>query len=354
MKYRYLAITLLLAACPTLLAQTPVIESVLNNVSFDGRLSLGVQARVEGQNLSAAPAEFCNGPIPWQTSVSPCNAMVLINGEPAPVRNNSATRIQFQIPFDVSAKGAPAPIEIIVDVAGVRSEPVMVELLRFAPTIFDGYRDATVVLGQFVRSGQAILLDNRAMPGDTLTVVATGLGPTDPPVLPGFRGTGEALVAQPKVRIHGTMGAVIEAEVLSAVALGGYDPGVFGVEFVLPVDLPVPLGPDSLLGVELVIEDQGEVFTSPMQDLPVETGTPPITEPVITRVSNAYSLGDELSPGAVANLGGQNLSASPDQSQNCNASGDPQPTVIPPCNAMVLVNDVPAPLIFSANTDISF
>jgi len=282
--------------------------------------------------------------------------MVLINGEPAPVRNNSATRIQFQIPFDVFSKGAPAPIEIVVDVAGVRSEPVMLEPQRFAPTILEGYRDATIVLGQFVRSGEPILLENRTAAGDRLTVVAAGLGPTDPPVVAGFRGSGEALVAQPKVWIHGAAGEVREAEVLSAVALTGFDPGLFGVEFILPEDLPMPLGPDSLLGVELVIEDQGEVFTSPLQNLAVETGMtpPPSNLPLITRVNNGFSLGDELSPGAVANLGGQNLSASPNPGENCNASGDPLPTVIPPCNAMVLVDNVPAPLIFSAETDTSF
>ena len=197
----------------------PVITSVVNGASsFGGGLSPGVRAEVHGQNLSAAPGEFCfSGEDPWPTIIPPCNAMVLINGEPAPMTivTPSGTRIDFQIPFDEPAgKGTPSSsVEIVVDVAGARSEPVMVELQRFAPAILTGF-DGMTETGQFFRvndpptPAETILLENRAVPGDTIRALTTGLGPTDPPVPTGFQGRGEALVAQPKILIHGAAKAV--------------------------------------------------------------------------------------------------------------------------------------------------
>ncbi len=64
----------------------PVISSVNSAASGRGELSRGIQARVNGRNFSARPEEGClGGPAPWPTSLSPCNAMVLVNGEPAPM-----------------------------------------------------------------------------------------------------------------------------------------------------------------------------------------------------------------------------------------------------------------------------
>ena len=294
MKHRYLAITLLLAASPTLLAQAPVIESVRNTFSSGEELSPGALATVRGQNLSAAP-EFCtSGADPLPTIIPPCNAMVLINGEPAPIRVNSAEVIDFLIPSDEPAgKGTPpASVEIVLDVAGARSEPVMVELQRFSPAIatdrgFGDFRRATPV--------ENITLENRAVPGETIRVTATGLGPTDPPIPTGFSGF-ETLVAQPKVLIRGAAKAVREAEVLSAL---GFGQGNNRVEFVLPEDLPLPIDPNYFYGVELVIEDKGEVFTSPQVNLPVAVG-----EHQITGVLDAAGFQALISPGSIVSVFG--------------------------------------------------
>ena len=174
-----------------------------------------------GQNLSASP-QFCfTEPVSWPTVVPPCNAMVLINGEAAPIGSNSTGQIFFQFPFEETPgpAGPPGPVEIIVDVAGVRSEPVMVELQRFAPAFSTLPGTGGTEIGAFVGQTQELITEeNPAVPGDILSGFAVGLGPTDPPVPAGTAATG-TVVVPPKVLIHGAAKAVREAQVLGA-ALG--------------------------------------------------------------------------------------------------------------------------------------
>ena len=347
MRHLYLAITLLLAVCPALFAQAPVIESVRNGDRRGEELSLGAIAFIQGENLSATPEQACSAGIttPWPTIFAPCNTMVLVNDAPAPLFSSSASQIRFQVPFaGQGGKGNPSPLEIVVDVDGERSEPFMVEPRRFSPAV-PAFTGEEPFLGAFRANGALATLENRAMPGDTVTVRAFGVGPTNPLVPAGFAGSGEPLVAQPKVLIYGVGDAVQEAQVLSAVA--DPQPGSVIVEFILPLDSPMPIAPDSLLGVDLVIEDGGEVFTSQRVHLPVEAMAPG-TGPVITSVRNHFSSEGELSPGAQAAISGQNLSASP--GEECFSNEDPLPTIVSPCNAMVLVDGDPAPIIFNGDS----
>ena len=274
----------------------PVITRVNNGFSLSDELSPGAVANLGGQNLSASPDQraVCNAsgdPLP--TVIPPCNAMVFVNDAPAPLIFSASTDISFQIPFNESAGegNASMSVEIVVDVAGARSEPVMVELQRFAPAM------PTREIGLFRRpTGESITLENRALPGEVIQIGATGLGPTDPPVPTGFRGNREVVVAQPKVLIHGEAKAVREAEVLEAIATGA---GFYIVRFMLPDDLPMPIDPTFLYGVELVIEDQGEVFTSPQVNLPVALG-----EHQITGVLDAAGFQALISPGSIVSVFG--------------------------------------------------
>lgn len=302
MKHQFLPITLLLAISPTLLAQAPIISTVTNPASRLEELSPGIQARLSGQHFSAAPDESCTPPStgPLPTALSPCNGMILIDGVAAPILVNSPSFMIFQFPLDGSGgDGGPSLTkEIIVDVAGVRSEPVTVELRRFAPSIFQVFF-AEGTVGSFRRGNSQGLVsfENRAVPGETIEVTATGLGLTVPAIPTGFRGGGEDFVAQPKVLILGEGEAVVEAEVLSAVA-GGL--GLARVQFVLPADLPEPAAPGFLYGVEIVIEDGGDVFTSPQVDLPVVAAG----DHVITGVLEAAGGRPLISPGSIVSVFG--------------------------------------------------
>ena len=220
--------------------------------------------------------------------------MVLVNGTPAPIRNSFPTFITFEIPANEPAgMGTSAgPVEIVVDVAGVRSAPVTVDLQRFAPAIFTnrGFGDF-----RRVATSEDISAENRAVPGEAIRVLATGLGPTDPAIPPGFSGLATVL-ADPKVLIHGSANDAIEAEVLAS---EGFGRGAYRVDFVLPEALPRPVDPAYFFGVELVIEDQGERFMSPRVSLPVAVG-----EHQITGVLDAAGFQPLISPGAIVSLFG--------------------------------------------------
>ena len=220
------SIVLGLLASPAVLAQAPVISPPVNAFSLGPELSPGVLAQIFGQNLSASGGDCLVTALPYPTVLPPCNAMVLINGEAAPISFNTATTIHFQFPFDEvpGPAGPSAPVEIVVDVDGVRSEPVMVELQRFAPALSTVDASGTAI-GAFSRitgdNQGFITTENRAAPGDILSGFAVGLGPTDPLVPAGTAGSG-TVVAQIKVLIHGDAKAVREAQVLGAVLLSSF------------------------------------------------------------------------------------------------------------------------------------
>jgi len=273
----------------------PVIVSVTNSASGGEALSPGAEARVDGLNLSDAGDEVCFGSvIPWPTAISPCNAMVLIDGTAAAIRENFPTSIIFEIPADLPAgmETFPESVEIVVDVAGVRSAPVTVDLQRFAPAIFTnrGFGDF-----RRVATSEDITVENRAVPGEAIRVLATGLGPIDPAIPSGFSGLATVL-AEPKVLIHGSANEVREAEVLAS---EGFGRGAYRVDFVLPGDLPKPLDPAYFYGVELVIDDQGERFISPQVSLPVAVG-----EHQISGVLDAAGFRPLISPGSIVSVFG--------------------------------------------------
>ncbi len=152
-------------------------------------------------------------------------------------------------------------------------------------------------LGDFrrVTPQEDISLANRAVPGEDLRVLATGLGATASPIPPGASGF-EPLVAEPKILIHGLAGEQREAEIISS---SGFGRGDYRVEFVLPEDLPRPIDPNYLYDVELVIEDQSEVFSSPRVKLPVAVG-----EHKITGVLEAAGSQPLISPGSIVSVFG--------------------------------------------------
>ena len=303
-RYGFAALLLVLVASPVVLAQAPVIGPPVNAFSRGPELSPGVLAHIFGQNLSASPdpEQGCQASaVPLPTVLPPCNAMVLVNGEASPLFSSSATQISFQFSFDETPgpAGPAAPVEIVVDVAGVRSEPVMVELQRFAPAFSTVHASGTGIGSFFQVIGDdpgLITAENRAVPGDPLVSFAVGLGPTDPPVPAGTLGR-ETVVAQIKVLIHGDAKAVREAQVLGAGLSNAV--GIYEVNFILPEDLPLPSDPGYFYRVELLIEDGGEEFRSRPVLLPVQQG-----EHEITGVCDAAGCQELISPGSYASVFG--------------------------------------------------
>ncbi len=128
--------------------QTPVVNSVVNGGDFSPRLSPGCGASIFGANLSGAT--------------------VTVGAAPAYVIFNSASQLNIQIPYSVSA--GPATVTVT---QGTSSASVSVTIANYSP--------AFVGTAVFNNSSQPITLSNPAMAGQALTAFLFGLGATTPP-----------------------------------------------------------------------------------------------------------------------------------------------------------------------------
>jgi uncharacterized protein (TIGR03437 family) len=100
------------------------------------------------------------------------NAQVLIGGTPAPLLYSSARQINFLVPPSVR----PGASEIAVTVGGnpIASATVMVE--RSRPQIFLRTLDAARSAAVLNANGTLNTDENRAVPGELVTILVTGLG----------------------------------------------------------------------------------------------------------------------------------------------------------------------------------
>src|SRR5574337_166976 len=91
---------------PVLHAQAPSIDGIVNAASQDGRLSPGCVAMVTGVNLGTG------------------DATVTAGGVTAPVIIDLGSRMNIQIPFELS----PGSSSVVVQVNGLSSAPYNIQL----------------------------------------------------------------------------------------------------------------------------------------------------------------------------------------------------------------------------------
>ena len=211
---------------------------------------------------------------------------ILVNGAEAVVLDWTPERVRAQLP--VGATVGPALLE--AERQGIRSAAFPITLREFAPGLFateDGI-------------AMAWRLDNRAVtptspvePGEEVWILATGLGPTNPPTA-----TGEPAPASPRV-VTTTLPAVTVGGQQATVREASLQPFNFGrykVFFTVPETLPAG-------NHELTLEI-GTLASNTVL-FPV-TGTP---LPRINSVVNAASFASEglVAPGSIVTLFGLNF-----------------------------------------------
>jgi uncharacterized protein (TIGR03437 family) len=225
---------------------------------------------------------------------------VSVNGKSAALISVSQSQLNVQIPVDV----APGSAQLTVTVQGKVSAPVAVTLAAYSPGIFTTYSTAQPGPGVFQHADYTFVnAQNPAHPGEALIVQVVGLGPTNPsvptgaaaPIPPSYATT----TAQPTVSVGGQQAAVTFS------GLAPYDwivpqgnVGVYQVNFTLPVSAPV-----GDLQVTLSIGGQ----TSNIVTLTVAVAV--ASSVTIAAVANGASFTASLSPGSLAAIFGQNLSA---------------------------------------------
>ena len=209
-------------------AQEPTVVAAVNAASNEELLSPGVLANIFGQNLTEGCTAFAPG-LPLPTEL--CDMQVLVNDEPAAISFASPSQFSVQLPVDALPGPATltlqqpstAPLSFALSGRVDAAHELAITLETHAPGIF-------AVTHQDL---SPISMGSPAIPGETLRITATGLGPTSPPVATGVPGPVPPAVAvtMPDVKI-----ADMDAPVVSATSTL-FLVGLFDVAFTLPADL---------------------------------------------------------------------------------------------------------------------
>jgi uncharacterized protein (TIGR03437 family) len=226
---RSLPILWLLAGAMVAGAQSPVIApgGVLNGASFDKTgqpVPAGALVSIFGTNLAAASASADS--VPLSTTLS--NVNVTFNGIAAPMKDvvHSATsgdQINAQVPWEVLPAGnGTTSTQVIVTRNGVASAPLPITVGAAAPGIFTfpggigqavAYGNSDGAIAAPINSGLPFT-SRPAKIGDpaTLVILATGLGPVNPPIKTGSNVTDGQLhptTITPQVLVGGVPAQVV-------------------------------------------------------------------------------------------------------------------------------------------------
>ena len=268
-------------------AQTPVVTAVTGEDGPHFGLCPGGIAFIQGSNLGGS------------------GASVMVAGKAAFVVNAFNGQLQVELPVD-------APVgSTTLTVNG--SAPFNVTLVQYAPGVAtDGQQD-NLVGAYHVASQAPVTAAFPATPGESIAVVATGLGPTNPPIPTGQAPADNSAVtvATPTVSVGG------KAATVTASFLEPQNPGFYSVVFTVPASLTT--------GIQTISVSIGGQ-TSALANLPVSTGA------IVGSVTNAASYNDPALPnGPIAqgsifvvkgvNLGPSNLTVAPNAFQSSSLSG---------------------------------
>lgn len=253
-------------------ATPPAVSSVLNLASGQDSLSPGVLAAIFGNNLDLQ-----------QLSTVPLS--IILNGQPAALLNRSPQQLTVQLPV----QSQPGAATLQVGLQGLFSS-FLVKLQNFAPGIFA----STGTLGQISHlNGSPVSLTNPAQPGEALSLVAVGLGPTTPLISTGTPAPASPIAVtttMPTITVDG-QNALVQQSGLQPSSIGKYQ-----VFFTAPANLSpgshslsLTIGGTNSNTVTLVTTGQGQ--------------------PSISAVVNggSFNAGSSISPGSIVSIFGKNF-----------------------------------------------
>jgi len=238
------AVGVLLCSVGLLTAQIPLVNAggVVNAASFVAPVAPGSLVSIFGSNLAPQTAQAATIPLP--TSLA--GVSVTFNGLSAPLVYAAAGQINAQIPFEVASSSS---VTVVVNNNGVLSAPQTVDVSPYAPGVFAlaGYAVAIHSDGSLAAPAGSIpqVASSPAVPGETLEILATGLGPVSPLGITGNNSLDmlRHTVATPTVLIGGT---------LAQVTFSGLSPQFVGI-YQLNVIVPVNVSPGDSLALQIQI-----------------------------------------------------------------------------------------------------
>ena len=240
----------LMTALP-LLSQTPVISNsgVVNSVTGDSTQAVapGSIVSIFGSQLASTTATADS--VPLSTSIA--GISVTFNGVATPVRLVSPNLISVQVPWETDPT---KPGSVVVTQNGVSSAAASVAVAQYSPGLHAIQNLGRSNLALAVNSDGSLaqptgiipgLTTHPAQPGDTLMLLATGLGPVDSPISNGTASsdTVRNALTQPQVTVSG-IGATVASATLSASFVGAYQvqmtvPGGVGASDAAPVQIQI-------------------------------------------------------------------------------------------------------------------
>jgi uncharacterized protein (TIGR03437 family) len=192
----------------------------------------GELVSIYGTNLGpTTPVEVKTGALPTTLG----GTEVMFNETAVPIRYASKYRLDVQVPYLV---GVPGDVWITVKYSGASSTPVSITTQTAKPGLFtlspSGLGQAQAVNADGTANGT----NNRAPRGSEVTVYASGLGLTAPPIQ-----AGQVPPSKPTPIAYYTVTATVAGQPATVVdaSLVPDKPGVYAVRIVVPES--APLGP---------------------------------------------------------------------------------------------------------------
>jgi uncharacterized protein (TIGR03437 family) len=245
----------ILAACA--FAQ-PVVTTggVVNGASFTPGQAVapGSEVAIFGSSLAANTVPASTVPL----SMSLSDASVTFNGVPAALYFVTASQINAQMPWNaLPANQIPGSVNVVVTRGGVASAPVAVSIVAAAPGLY-GIPSGGTTYGVAINADGTLAAPAGTFPGshpakagDTLIVLATGLGAVTPTMA---NGAAPAVTTFANV----TPGASIGGKT-AQVAFAGAAPGFPGIN---QLNIVVPSGASGS-AVPLLLTD-GAITSNPV------------------------------------------------------------------------------------------
>ncbi len=245
---------LLFVTCSGLLAQTPTVapNGVLNAASFSQNTPVAAGSLISIFGSSLASKLAAADSVPLSTALDDVQS-VTINGIAAPLLFVSPQQVNAQVPWEVNSSTAT----VVVNRGGAASQPVTFSLTAAAPGIFSlnsgtGQAIAINLDGSLAAPAGSVpgIATHPAKSGDTIIVLATGLGAVTPAAKTGAnsRDTLRTTTATPVVLIGGMP---------ATVAFSGLSPDFVGVN---QLNVVVPAGVAT--GDKVPIQIQAGGFTT--------------------------------------------------------------------------------------------
>jgi uncharacterized protein (TIGR03437 family) len=231
-------------------AGVPAVSAALNGASFATTQSLapGSLASLFGRALGSSNAQASAIPLP----VSLGGVSVTVGGVPAPLLFVSGGQINFQVPWTVSA----GTVDVVVTVNGTVSAAFRATVGPLSPGIFStqfGSGQAIAINADGSLAGPAGsipgIATRPAKPGETIIILATGLGAVSPSIA-----TGAA--SSDALRNATTKPSVLIAGAAAQVSFAGLSPQFVGVN---QLNVVVPSVPAGVVSIQI---EEGGIRTT--------------------------------------------------------------------------------------------